>query len=105
MAIISYVSEDEFIDTMMSQSAKFSYEACEALYDWYNEWSFECGENVVFDPVGIRCEWSEYDSAEEALEDMGELMEGMDEEEMEDKLNEMFSCIWCSNGSILVHNG
>ena len=29
----------------------------------------------------------------------------IDTYQMENKLNEMFSCIWCSNGSILVHNG
>jgi hypothetical protein len=37
----------------------FSYEAITALFEWYDELSESC--DIEFDPVAIRCDWSEYD--------------------------------------------
>ena len=60
----------------------FTYEAAGALYDWFSDWSEEVGEPIEFDPVGFRCEWSEY-SFDELMTDYGHLLEdGQEPEEL-----------------------
>jgi CRISPR/Cas system-associated endonuclease Cas3-HD len=46
---------------------QFSREALTALYDYYEE----LGEDIELDVTGICCEWSEYESLEEAIEEYG----------------------------------
>jgi len=38
----------------------FSYDAREELFNYYEELEQDIGEEIDFDPVAIRCEWSEY---------------------------------------------
>ncbi len=57
------LTESQFIDALMGDEyASWSYGACVALYDYYNEFD----EDIELDIVAIRCEWSEYESAIEA---------------------------------------
>ena len=51
---------------------QFSYEALEALYEYYNEFG-----DCELDVVAVCCEWCEYDSLPEALEACG--AENLDE--------------------------
>jgi hypothetical protein len=43
--------------------APWSYGATKALFDYYEQLSEDMGEDIEFDPVAIRCEWSQYPSA------------------------------------------
>lgn len=57
MAIKTTVSRSSFMDALRTN---FSYDGASALYDYYDELSDDLGEDIEFDPVAIRCEWSEY---------------------------------------------
>ena len=61
--------------------ASFTYEAAGALFDWYTDLAEGCGEPVEFDPVGFRCDWSEY-ALDELVTDYGHLLD--DDQEPED---------------------
>ena len=68
---------------------QFSWEALEALFDYYTELETLDGEELELDVIAICCEWSEYDSAIEAYAALclpygGEC--SMDEEEALDYL-------------------
>lgn len=80
--IIQVVSRDGFA-TAMRDDSEWSYEACDALYDYYNE----SGKDFRLDIVAIRCDWSEYTETE-LLEDYG--------------TTELSDMIELSNGSYLV---
>ena len=67
--MITYVTESEFVDRMSKEG--FSYNGCVALYEYLEEVS----PDSVFDPVAIRCEFSEYASAAVACGDLGMLVE------------------------------
>ena len=65
---------DEF--ARMGRGEQFSYEALEALFDFYDEL-----EDFELDVIAICCEWTEYENEEEALgacgaEDLVELQDG-----------------------------
>jgi hypothetical protein len=54
--------------------ASFTYEAAAALYAYYMDFSNDVGEDIEFDPVGFRCDWSEY-SLDELMTDYGHLLD------------------------------
>ena len=66
VGIIDFVSENDFRDGLKGE---FSYEGCEALYDYLWSLSEDIGEPIEYDPIAIRIEYTEYKSAAEALED------------------------------------
>lgn len=62
------VNEYRFTDVLLKDEyASWSYGATKALYDYYEQLSDDMGEDIELDPVAIRCEWSEYDSAWDAM--------------------------------------
>ncbi len=63
------VTQNEFINGLEEAHAGFSYDGAAALYDYLTQYEDDCGTEIEFDPVGIRCEYSEYGSAVEAAED------------------------------------
>ena len=46
----------------------FSWEGLAALFDYLEEYEESTGEKVEFDPIALCCEYSEYKSAWEAME-------------------------------------
>jgi hypothetical protein len=59
--IIEEVSRHEWIDRLARRDdADFTYEAADALFDYYDGLSENIGEHISFDRIAIRCEWSEY---------------------------------------------
>ena len=61
--------------------AAFSYEAANALYAYLMDFSDDIGEDIEFDPVAFRCDWSEY-ALDELMTDYGYLLD--DDQEPED---------------------
>ncbi len=47
----------------------FSYDGLGALFDYIEELEDDIGEEIEFDPIGLCCEYSEYDSFEELKDD------------------------------------
>lgn len=63
------VNESRFIDVLSTDEyASWSYGAIKALFEYYEQMSEDLGEDIELDRVAIRCEWSEYESAWEAME-------------------------------------
>ncbi len=59
----------QFIDNWPeSRKNQFSYDALRAIFDYYEEYENDTKEKVEFDPIAICCEWSEYVSAWDAME-------------------------------------
>jgi hypothetical protein len=52
-------------------NANWSSAGAFALIEYLEELESDCGEEMEFDRVAIRCDFSEYDSALEAAEDYG----------------------------------
>lgn len=61
------INSTQFQSTMLDRTS-FSIEAIELLWDYYSSLEEDLGESIAFDPVAIRCEWSEEDAAEVAMD-------------------------------------
>lgn len=62
------VNDSRFTDVLMSDEyASWSYGATKALFDYYEQLSEDMGEDIELDRVAIRCDWTEYDSAWDAM--------------------------------------
>lgn len=62
----------QFLDNWPeSRKDQFSYDAMQAIFDYYENIAEETGEDVEYDPIAICCEWSEHNSAVEAIKDHG----------------------------------
>tara|TARA_E500000318_G_scaffold99432_1_gene101467 strand:+ start:55 stop:342 length:288 start_codon:yes stop_codon:yes gene_type:complete len=65
------VYEYEFVDALVSDEyASFSRQGAIALYHYLFD---NMGEDYLFDSVGIRCTWSEYESLEKCLENYDDI--------------------------------
>ena len=78
--IMETLTKSQFVGNE-TMRASFTYEAAGALFDWYSDLAEDCGAPVEFDPVGFRCDWSEY-SLDELMTDYGYLLD--DDQEPED---------------------
>ena len=61
--LVDTINEYKFRDEMIKHG--FSYEGATALFEYYED--FE--EDIPFDPVAIRCDFSEYESFEAVQKD------------------------------------
>ena len=67
-----YLSKTEAVDRLVADEfASWSYEGAEALVDYLEALEEDLGEDFYFDPIALRCDFSEYASREEAAEDTG----------------------------------
>ena len=101
--IITEIREWDFLANQTLNEV-FTIEALEKLYEYYEEYS-ECCENQVwnFDPVAIRCEWRE-ETPEEIRNCYSNLEDIAETEGTRDLLFEMESyttAILLNNGNIL----
>lgn len=83
---------DRFND--FGRGGTFSFEAKEALFDYYEGLEEDLGEQIELDVIGICCEWCEYKSTEEALKEYG--LSSLEE------LEENTTVILLDSGSVLV---
>ena len=70
MAIITEVNESDFKNYFKSSQYKnnYSMEGLYTLYNYLNDLSEDISEDIEFDIVAIACDFTEYESLEEALE-------------------------------------
>ena len=50
----------QFSDAMIEQG--FSYEGTKALFEYFEQYEQDTGEQMEFDPVAIRCDFDEYEN-------------------------------------------
>ncbi len=55
---------------MQDENAKWSRTGAYALIEHLEQLEEDCGDEIEFDRVAIRCDWSEYESAIEAADDI-----------------------------------
>jgi hypothetical protein len=61
------LTESEFVNRFLAiRPDNFSREGLRALFDYLGELEREAEDETEFDPIGICCEWTQYDSATEA---------------------------------------
>lgn len=87
----------EFIDEFRGGQYKnnFSYEGLKALFEYFENYEEETGEEIELDVVAIACEWTEYESLEEIKENYSCI------ETLEDLYN-YTSVIEVDNGDIII---
>lgn len=97
------VTTTQFIDEFKNYNRgnQFSYEALCALFDYYEEFD----ENYELDVIAICCEWTEYESLEDACDAYSVEYDDF-EANVEDILDEIDKNVGCmielDNGSILI---
>lgn len=65
--MIAEISKSEFIQEFQAiRPDNFSYDGLSALYDYFEDFESDVGNEINFDPIAICCEFSEYESALEA---------------------------------------
>jgi hypothetical protein len=62
------VTEYQFIDTMAQKQHGFSYEGAKALFEYFEQYEQDTGEEMEFDPIAINCDFDEYESLEDVKE-------------------------------------
>tara|TARA_A100001201_G_scaffold48561_1_gene48440 strand:+ start:1006 stop:1305 length:300 start_codon:yes stop_codon:yes gene_type:complete len=72
LAIVDTLNEHSFINRFLEiRKDSFSVKALRVLYHYYDDMSEGIGDNIEFDPIAICCEWAEYDTEQECLDDYG----------------------------------
>ena len=56
----------QFSDAMIEQG--FSYEGTKALFEYFEQYEQDCDMEMEFDPIGIRCDFDEYENLKEIKE-------------------------------------
>jgi hypothetical protein len=76
------INFNEFCDGLGNNSG-FSYQGKRVLFDFLENLEQNSGEDIEFDPVALRCEFSESDLEEliEQYDDLSELCPAFDDEE------------------------
>ena len=103
---MSYLYEklnaSDFADALLDdEHAGWTHEQAWALADYYEELADDLGEPIALDVVAVRCDWSAYPSAKEALQDHGQDAPE-DEEEALDLLAEYTLSLKCNGGGVVV---
>lgn len=99
MAIKTTVTKNYFMDSLRTN---FSYDGASALYEYYDELSDDLGEDIEFDLVAIRAEWSEY-TLDEYNQEFGLELEDLDELEKLLEKDDIRYIVVASN-KIVVNN-
>ena len=81
--IVKTVSEWDFIDGMRKH-VSWEIESIRALFEWLENLEDDTGENIEFDPIQLRCSWTEHDNLKAFNEDFGGEFQTIDELEEHD---------------------
>ncbi len=108
------ISEHDFVQAFddCNRGDNFSRAARRALYDYLTEYEESTGEELELDPIAICCDYSEYESAYDAMkeyqpEDMpieGEDGDGLQEKAARAWLEERTQVIDVEGGGVVVQS-
>jgi hypothetical protein len=59
------ITEYTFVQDMTREGYGFSIEGARALFEYLESFELDCGEELEYDPVAYRCEFTEYADLEE----------------------------------------
>lgn len=74
---------------------QFSYQALKKIFEYYEQYEEDTGEQIEFDPVAFCCEWSEFEDMEEVKKNYNDIETIMD-------LNDNTTAYELDNGHILL---
>jgi len=70
--MVETLTTNEIADRLFRDKyAGWSYAGARALAEYLEDYEADSGETLEFDRVGLRCEYSEYGTAEEAATEYG----------------------------------
>lgn len=78
--MIQTVTKSDFHDAFkrMDRADQFSYEALNALHEYYTELEEETGTPIELDVIAIYCDWTEYENLKEVQENYTDI-KGLDD--------------------------
>lgn len=67
--IVETVNQNQFVNDFIAiRPDNFSYEGLQAIFTYLEDLSEDIGENIEFDPIGICCEYTEYENLQEVID-------------------------------------
>jgi hypothetical protein len=105
------ITKSGFMDAFNNcgRGEQFSYDAKSALYDWLEELSEETGEEYSLDVIALCCEFTEYETALDCIEECGYGcdLEGIEDDEKNDVAFDYLNdhtmvCVF--NGGIIIQD-
>ena len=63
--MIDTITEYQFQDEMVKHG--FSYDGSTALFNYLEQLEEDCNIKIEFDPVALRCDYTEYDNLKQCL--------------------------------------
>jgi len=90
---------DDFADQFNNagRGEQFSRFALDAIFAYYTNYAEECEEMFEVDPIAICCDWTEYNSMQDARKE--NLLDGDDPD-----LDEITVVIELDNGHVVIQN-
>ena len=68
--IVDTLTRFRFVDEFQKiRPDNFSYEGLHALFDYFEDLSYDIGQPIEFDPIAICCDYREYESFKQLQED------------------------------------
>ena len=79
--MIDAVTQTEFVDRFVKidRESNFSHWGRIALFEYFEQYEEDTGEQIEFDPIAICCEYTEYESLDELNDIYGKKFEDLDE--------------------------
>ena len=62
------ITSYQFVNEMAQAQHSFSREGATALFEYFEQYEQDTGEQMEFDPVAIRCDFDEYENLKEIKE-------------------------------------
>ena len=62
------IQEYQFVNEMSKKNHGFSYHGAKALFEHLTQFEEDCDQELEFDPIAFRCDYSEYDNLKEVQE-------------------------------------
>ena len=95
----------EIVSRLLADSNCWSRAGAFALAQYLQDWEQDTGEQMEYDAVAIRCDWSEYPSAVAAHNDItrGHDLDEDDEDTALDRLRDVGQVI-VFNGGVIISN-
>ena len=102
--LVKTVNFNDFLEEFKNygREEQFSYEGKKALFDYLNDLSEDIGEPIELDIIGLCCDYTEYDSLEEFLNDYGYTI-GEDINDIED-IRDYTTVIQINNKSFIIQD-
>ena len=71
--LVKEISFNDFLEEFRryEREDQFSYEGKKALYDYLNDLSEDIGQSIELDIIAMCCDFTEYDSLEQFIDDYG----------------------------------